>query len=115
MACTDLVIEERYANWGEANQSGLFRRGWLPLWLPPETKNIKEKHDLDTNRSTAVFNLDKQHQTIFSEKCHKVTEFQSPIYFKLDFKSSEFEGADTLKCGDQFTMLGNSKVIMWRP
>lgn len=114
-ACTDTLIEERYSTWEEANDNGIFQRGWLPNWLPEDIKNIYEKHDLDSNRSTTVFELDREYQDVFDEECHKATDYQPPIYLKTKFKSLYNENSEILNCGNQFAMVEQGIVIMWRP
>ena len=42
-------------------------KGWLPPYLPLAARNISERHDMDSNRVCAVFELDKASQSEFSE------------------------------------------------
>jgi hypothetical protein len=44
-----------YANLAAARQSGIIDRGWVPEFLPTDSTNISETHDLDTNTGTGSF------------------------------------------------------------
>jgi hypothetical protein len=39
----------------EALEAGMFAKGWLPEWLPASAKNLREKHNMDTNASVLRF------------------------------------------------------------
>lgn len=39
----------------EAVDAEMFAKGWLPEWLPPSVKNMREKHNLDTSVSILRF------------------------------------------------------------
>jgi hypothetical protein len=54
--CRDLdVVTESYATLTEAVESGAVERGWLPRGLPPGTRDIREAHDIDSNRRWGLF------------------------------------------------------------
>ena len=44
-----------YANLPAARQCGIIDRGWVPEFLPADSTNISETHDLDTNTGTGSF------------------------------------------------------------
>jgi len=44
-----------FGSYKEIERSGLIARGWLPHYLPPSVTDIKESHNLDTNRVWAAF------------------------------------------------------------
>ena len=48
--------ESTYPDLATARESGAITRGWVPDWLPPSARNIKEAHNLDTNNGILVFN-----------------------------------------------------------
>ena len=48
-ACTER-FEEEYRTLAEAEADGAVKRGWIPHDVPPTSRNIREWHDLDTNR-----------------------------------------------------------------
>jgi hypothetical protein len=56
--CRDLdVVTESYATLQEATQAGAVDRGWVPRGLPAGTREIREAHDLDSNRQWGLFNF----------------------------------------------------------
>ena len=57
-SCRDLeVVTESYATLQEAVAAGAVERGWLPRGLPPGSREIREAHDLDSNRRWGLFNF----------------------------------------------------------
>jgi hypothetical protein len=57
-ACRDLeVVSNTHATLDEARRAGAVERGWVPRWLPPGSREIREAHDLDTNRRWGLFNF----------------------------------------------------------
>jgi hypothetical protein len=55
-ACADLdVVTETYASLEEAKKAGAIERGWVPDGLPPGTTDLREAHDLDSNRQWGLF------------------------------------------------------------
>lgn len=56
--CRDVdVITESYATLAEATAARAIERGWIPHGLPPGSYEIREAHDLDSNRRWGVFNF----------------------------------------------------------
>jgi hypothetical protein len=56
--CRDLeVVTNTHATLDEARRAGAVERGWVPQWLPPGAREIREAHDLDTNRRWGLFNF----------------------------------------------------------
>jgi hypothetical protein len=51
------VITESYATLAEAQAAGAVDRGWLPKGLPPDTRELRVAHDLDSNRRWGLFNF----------------------------------------------------------
>lgn len=57
-ACRDLdVVTESYATLDEARRAGAIDRGWIPDGLPPGTTELREAHDLDSNRHWGLFSF----------------------------------------------------------
>jgi hypothetical protein len=55
-ACSDLdVVTESYATLEEATKARAIERGWIPADLPPGTTDLREAHDLDSNRQWGLF------------------------------------------------------------
>lgn len=51
-------IEEPYSHFSdrqEAVDAEMFAKGWLPEWLPASSKNLREKHSVDTSVSILRF------------------------------------------------------------
>ena len=55
-ACSD-VDTNSYATHAEAVRDGALDRGWLPEGLPPGVHEIREAHDLDSNRRWGLFSF----------------------------------------------------------
>ncbi len=70
IGCGDM--ETYYPSYQDAEQDGLFRKGWLPPILPPSAKEFYIRTDLDLNESRGRFSLDKQGMEIFLEKVKKM-------------------------------------------
>lgn len=57
-ACRDLdVVTASYATLAEAEAAGAVERGWVPQGLPPGTHELREAHDLDSNRRWGLFSF----------------------------------------------------------
>ena len=57
-ACRDLdVVTESYATMKEAIAAGAVERGWVPRELPAGAREIREAHDLDSNRRWGLFDF----------------------------------------------------------
>lgn len=56
--CGDIdVVTGSYATLGEARAAGAIDRGWIPALLPPGAHDIREAHDVDTNRRWGLFSF----------------------------------------------------------
>ena len=90
----ELILEEFYADWDAAEQSGSIRRGWIPNWLPKEAINIREKHDLDS--SAVAISFDHADQIFQFKKvvCEKGSDAPKPFIKMKNFpnKINELEG-----------------------
>ena len=59
--CRDTnVITESYATLQQAIEDGAIERGWVPRGLPPGAHEIREAHDLDSNRRWGLFNFPQE-------------------------------------------------------
>ena len=57
-ACRDVdVVTASYATLNEAAAAGAVERGWVPRALPSGAYEIREAHDLDSNRRWGLFNF----------------------------------------------------------
>ena len=60
-ACGDLdVVTASYRTLAEAREAGAIQRGWIPEGLPEGAYELREAHDLDTNRRWGLFNFPRQ-------------------------------------------------------
>ncbi len=58
-----------------AKDSGMFVSGWLPEWLPPSSKNLREKHDIDTSASILRFEYSVSNDAPpFGDACEPTTK-----------------------------------------
>ena len=48
-------MNETYPTWAEAQRAGAVARGWIPDFVPSSAREIRDTHDLDTNRQTLQF------------------------------------------------------------
>jgi hypothetical protein len=51
------VVTASYATLDEARREGAVERGWIPEGLPAGTHEIREAHDLDSNRRWGLFSF----------------------------------------------------------
>ena len=55
-ACHNIdVVTASYATLEEARKAGAIERGWVPDGLPPGATEIRDAHDLDSNRHWGLF------------------------------------------------------------
>jgi hypothetical protein len=68
LACRE-DMERSYRTYDEAVADGAITRGWLPVWLPPNSTDIYEWHDLDSNASFASFTYGSAAPETFLSSC----------------------------------------------
>lgn len=51
------VVTGTYATVAEAREAGAIDRGWIPALVPAGAHDLREAHDLDTNRRWGLFNF----------------------------------------------------------
>ena len=55
-SCDLLEVQEKsYASRDAVVHDGAIYRGWIPSWIPASARNIRERHNLDTNASELAF------------------------------------------------------------
>ena len=57
-------LESHYANVAAARDDGAFLRGWLPEIVPDEATDIREVHNIDSNRTWACFGIPQGAATV---------------------------------------------------
>lgn len=48
---------ETYATWAAAKRAGAVERGWVPPFVPTSAWDIRDRHDLDTNKQKLTFSV----------------------------------------------------------
>lgn len=68
----DSSVPLSYATRGEAEAERLFARGWLPEVIPPSSRNISMRNDLDLNISNGEFSFDPLDHEPFVRRLERV-------------------------------------------
>ena len=55
LSCGPEELDTYYSSVEAARTAGAFKRGWLPDVLPHDARDIRERHNLDTNATWACF------------------------------------------------------------
>ena len=63
------IQESSCATAALAREAGAVARGWLPEFLPPSARDIRERHDLDTNAVILRFSFDPAESGFWSPAC----------------------------------------------
>jgi len=61
----DESVPLNYSTRAEADADGLFARGWLPDIIPPSSRNISMRNDLDLNISNGEFSFEQSDHDAF--------------------------------------------------
>jgi hypothetical protein len=61
-----------YANAVEAREARAIERGWIPAWIPRSARDIREIHDLDTNRSMLALSFDPAEVPKLEPSCRQI-------------------------------------------
>jgi hypothetical protein len=61
----DETVTSDYATRADAEADQLFERAWLPEIIPPSSRDIVTKNDLDLNTSTGEFHFDPADRAAF--------------------------------------------------
>ena len=82
----DESVPLKYSTRAQAQAEGIFARGWLPEIIPPSSRQISMKNDLDLNISHGEFNFDATHHDAFIGKLAR-----TPSEDKSGFLAYSFE------------------------
>lgn len=77
IACTEQQ-EASYADLATAERAGAVRRGWIPDWVPKSAHDLREVHNLDTNRSMLAFRYDPSDRPAVPNTCSQVRASEVP-------------------------------------
>ena len=81
VACVEFQ-EASYVDLADADRDGATRRGWIPDWLPPSARTLREAHDLDTNQTVLSFRYDPAERFQIPGHCApvKAAEVRQPPF-----------------------------------
>ena len=63
-----------FATYEDAHSAGMFAKGWLPAYLPQSAYDIRERHNLDSNRVQASFKFTPSDTKSVRDVCRLVAE-----------------------------------------
>jgi len=123
-ACSD-VMEASYLSLAEARAKGAVERGWVPAWLPESARELKEKHDLDTNRSILRFAYSDADTWAPRGECSQIppSEAKTPRltapWWPTDVPPpstvTHRDAYFTCERGAAFLAVGKGEGLYWRP
>lgn len=87
--CDDSVRLE-YATKAEAESESLFARGWLPEIIPPSSRQITMKNDLDLNVSEGEFKFDATDHEAFISKLERMQSLDVEGFSAYSFEDWTF-------------------------
>jgi hypothetical protein len=67
-----MTATSRYATLDAARADRLFERGWLPDILPPSTRDIRTRNNLDSNTSEGDFTIAPAEYVLFGSELHEI-------------------------------------------
>jgi hypothetical protein len=70
--CSSEEQETHYVTLTAAEIAGAVHQGWIPAWLPKNAHNLKEKHDLDNNKSILRFDFPETDKWIPPSGCLRI-------------------------------------------
>jgi hypothetical protein len=68
------VLEETYSSRDQLVRDGAITRGWIPEWIPASATDVREVHDLDTNRSQLAFAYREFDTAALAPSCKSETQ-----------------------------------------
>jgi hypothetical protein len=123
-ACGE-VREVAYPSLADAVNDGAINRGWVPAWLPKTARDLKEKHDLDTNSSILRFEYSEPAMWTPPKDCTQIGPREatkarlSSSWWPSDVppRSTVTHRHAYFTCGrgTAFLALTSSEGLYWRP
>lgn len=74
--CFEEEFETRYASLADARES--IDAGWIPRYLPASARDIRERHDIDTNEIWISFRYDPENSKWMEEACERADDLAGP-------------------------------------
>lgn len=73
------VQEAAYTNLQAAKAAGAIERGWIPEWMPQSSTNLREAHNLDTNRSSLSLRFSADERWSPPANCQSIGPLDAPV------------------------------------
>ena len=78
-ACSFIDMKSAsYADYSAVEATGAIGRGWIPVFLPESAKDVREKHNLDTNAELVRFDFDVGDLGILTQACPPTQDIVPP-------------------------------------
>ncbi len=90
LASCDERVKSTYATRTDAVADLLFERGWLPDIIPPSSREIVTKNDLDLNTSSGEFFFDSVEASAFMGKMMRTPSLDRGDYQGFMFETWKF-------------------------
>jgi hypothetical protein len=110
------TFDRHYESINDATRDGAIQRGWIPAILLPDAKDIRETHDLDSNRGSGSFALNDSLVRRLKSECassqalppttHAAHWWRSPTS-----NGKQAAGEQTFQCGGSFVAADPSNRI----
>ncbi len=114
--CFSETPQVGYRNLEAAIRDGAVSRGWIPMWLPLSSYDIREKHDLDTNAQILLFKVQSWDNDVLSDHCQPVDAAQPPTLDASWWPEHIPDSAVYLyDCDEGFLAIDDVQAYFWRP
>jgi hypothetical protein len=77
--------KSHFENYDEAKASGLMERGWIPTFIPKSSTEIREIHNIDTNRVRMTFKFSPGDTKEIIKNCITEKETKDASQFKCKY------------------------------
>lgn len=108
------VVQTQYATAEEAKADGAIARGWLPVWLPEDAKNIIEIHDVDTNESTFSFSTGQSDQILRDAVCNPIESKKGPRLLNAAIREQLSAPGKRYGCEAYMLWRTEYSLVFWR-
>jgi hypothetical protein len=107
-----------YPDRAAAEAAGAIERGWFPEWMPNTAKELREAHDIDTNRSMLALRYDPTEIPRVPKSCViRVGATSDPPFQVSWWAPQASDGAFACENGKAFLVLqvAQGRIWYWRP